>query len=498
MTSANARFLRSTFSTLSHCRKQSLATSPSLHNLESRFPDLQSRFPNPSLQALAKLLIASTKFHLHPIQLSSKLQTLKQLSFSHATIAAILERFPDALIASEERITSVVGFLSEIGLQTDLIVRLFPRVLGLGVEDRLRPLVCEIKGLGFPWRVIRKEISNDPRILGMEIGEFSRCLKLLESLKCRNVVKERVTEEGLVRACFEVKLRVDCLCGYGLTRRDALKVLWKEPRVIGYEIGDIERKVEFLVQRMGFGVESLAEVPKYIGVSFEKQIVARYSVVEYLKVKGAIGFEIGLRDLVMPSRLRFYNLYVKPYPECEKIYGRFSGGGEVQRRHPAGLWKLFEPQKFRESAEDILEMNPEHEAEEDGANIDLDSQRKGKCVVLKTSTRQTIFLSVVGLVNPYKLKPGDRVNKDSYLILDTLPSEYDSRVKAMEVDEKPTEDYNDIGGLEKLNQELVEAIVLPMTHKERFQKLGVRPPKGVLLYGPPGTWKTLIARACAA
>ncbi|MFS7986412.1 putative proteasome endopeptidase complex [Helianthus anomalus] len=160
----------------------------------------------------------------------------------------------------------------------------------------------------------------------------------------------------------------------------------------------------------------------------------------------------------------------------------------------------------------ILEMNPEDEAEEDGANIDLDSQRKGKCVVLKTSTRQTIFLPVVGLVDPDKLKPGDLVgvNKDSYLILDTLPSEYDSRVKAMEVDEKPTEDYNDIGGLEKQArlsciqyllakiQELVEAIVLPMTHKERFQKLGIRPPKGVLLYGPPGTGKTLMARACAA
>ncbi|KAK6143790.1 hypothetical protein DH2020_024138 [Rehmannia glutinosa] len=147
----------------------------------------------------------------------------------------------------------------------------------------------------------------------------------------------------------------------------------------------------------------------------------------------------------------------------------------------------------------ILEMNPEEEAEEDGANIDLDSQRKGKCVVLKTSTRQTIFLPVVGLVDPDKLKPGDLVgvNKDSYLILDTLPSEYDSRVKAMEVDEKPTEDYNDIGGLEK-QAKLVEAIVLPMTHQERFQKLGIRPPKGVLLYGPPGTGKTLMARACAA
>ncbi|CAL9046807.1 26S proteasome regulatory subunit 6A homolog isoform X1 [Musa acuminata AAA Group] len=149
---------------------------------------------------------------------------------------------------------------------------------------------------------------------------------------------------------------------------------------------------------------------------------------------------------------------------------------------------------------EILEMNPEEEAEEDGADIDLNSQRKEKCVVLKTSTRETIFLPVVRLVDPDKLKLGDLVgvNKDNYIILDTLPSEYDSQLKAMEVDEKPTEDYNDIGGLEKQIQELVEAIVLPLMHKDRFQKLGIRPPKGVLLYGPPGTGKTLMARACAA
>ena len=55
------------------------------------------------------------------------------------------------------------------------------------------------------------------------------------------------------------------------------------------------------------------------------------------------------------------------------------------------------------------------------------------------------------------------------------------------MDEKPTEDYSDIGGLDKQIQELVEAVVLPVTHKERFQNLGIRPPKGVLLYGPPGT-----------
>lgn len=60
-------------------------------------------------------------------------------------------------------------------------------------------------------------------------------------------------------------------------------------------------------------------------------------------------------------------------------------------------------------------------------------------------------MPVAGLVNPNTLRPSDLVgvNKDSYLILDTLPAEYDSRVKAMEVVEKPQEDYSDVGGLSK-------------------------------------------------
>ena len=95
------------------------------------------------------------------------------------------------------------------------------------------------------------------------------------------------------------------------------------------------------------------------------------------------------------------------------------------------------------------------------------------------------------------------------MILDTLPPEYDSRVKAMEVDERPTEDYNDIGyeatncmagqrhpdspalipvfawlvrwcrGLHKEINELKEAIVLPLTHAHLFQEIGIRPPKGM-------------------
>lgn len=135
----------------------------------------------------------------------------------------------------------------------------------------------------------------------------------------------------------------------------------------------------------------------------------------------------------------------------------------------------------------ILDVDPE--VEEDGANRDLDSMRKGKCAVIKTSTRQTVFLPLIGLVPAEKLRPGDLVgvNKDSYLVLDTLPAEFDSRVKAMEVDERPTETYTDIGGLEKQIEELVEAIVLPMEQADKFKTLGIKPPKGCLMYGPPGT-----------
>lgn len=133
---------------------------------------------------------------------------------------------------------------------------------------------------------------------------------------------------------------------------------------------------------------------------------------------------------------------------------------------------------------ELLDLDVEKEAAEEGANIDLDATRVGKSAVIKTSTRQTIFLPLIGLVDHTSLKPGDMigVNKDSYLVLDTLPAEYDSRVKAMEVDEKPSEKYTDVGGLDKQIEELVEAVVWPMKEAERFKKIGIKAPKGETPY----------------
>ncbi|OHT16286.1 26S protease regulatory subunit 6A like protein [Tritrichomonas foetus] len=140
------------------------------------------------------------------------------------------------------------------------------------------------------------------------------------------------------------------------------------------------------------------------------------------------------------------------------------------------------------------------ESEEGTENVYKGSDTKS--AVVKTTTRETVFLPVTGLVPATELSPSDMVglSKDSYLIFEKLPQHFDSRVKAMEVDSRPTETYDQVGGLDKQIQELKEAVVLPLISpsKERLQKLGIQPPKGVLLYGPPGTGKTMLARACAA
>jgi len=63
--------------------------------------------------------------------------------------------------------------------------------------------------------------------------------------------------------------------------------------------------------------------------------------------------------------------------------------------------------------------------------------------------------------------------------------------------EVPTVHWGDIGGLDEVKQELKEAVEWPLKNPEMFKRLGIKPPKGILLYGPPGCGKTLLARAVA-
>ncbi len=86
------------------------------------------------------------------------------------------------------------------------------------------------------------------------------------------------------------------------------------------------------------------------------------------------------------------------------------------------------------------------------------------------------------------------VNKDDFF--DAMKDVHPSALREVAI-EVPNIKWSDIGGLEKLKEELKQAVEWPLRNPESFQKMGIRPPRGILLYGPPGCGKTAIAKAIA-
>ncbi|PSP16742.1 peptidase [Halobacteriales archaeon QH_10_67_13] len=96
------------------------------------------------------------------------------------------------------------------------------------------------------------------------------------------------------------------------------------------------------------------------------------------------------------------------------------------------------------------------------------------------------------------LEAGDRVAiDDSFDVEEILDPETDARAQAMEVDGSPDVTYADIGGLDEQIREVREAVEQPLMNAEQFDAVGIDPPSGVLLHGPPGTGKTMLAKAVA-
>ena len=97
-----------------------------------------------------------------------------------------------------------------------------------------------------------------------------------------------------------------------------------------------------------------------------------------------------------------------------------------------------------------------------------------------------------------ELEPDSRVAVNNSLsIVKRLDKETDVRARVMQVDHSPDVTYADIGGLEQQMQEVRETVEMPLDRPEMFQQVGIDPPSGVLLHGPPGTGKTMLAKAVA-
>ena len=98
-----------------------------------------------------------------------------------------------------------------------------------------------------------------------------------------------------------------------------------------------------------------------------------------------------------------------------------------------------------------------------------------------------------------KLKSGDLVltEQKNFTVIKTVPITRRFNVEKFVIVEKPAVFWEEIGGLDRQIQEIKEVVELPLKKPELFKKIGIQPPKGILLYGEPGTGKTLLAKAVA-
>ena len=125
--------------------------------------------------------------------------------------------------------------------------------------------------------------------------------------------------------------------------------------------------------------------------------------------------------------------------------------------------------------------------------------RVGDNAVVRNSNGTVFLVSVNRRLDESLLIPGARValNQDSLSIIEVLDNSWDPLVSGAEVIEKPLTTFSDIGGLDEQIKQIRQAIELPFERPEAFREFGIEPPKGVLITGPPGTGKTMLAKAVA-
>ncbi len=154
--------------------------------------------------------------------------------------------------------------------------------------------------------------------------------------------------------------------------------------------------------------------------------------------------------------------------------------------------KLSNQVRYYKSEIDKLMSPPLIEA------IVLETLSDGR-VVVKSTTGPNLVVYVLEGIDRSRIRPGVHValNQRGTAIVEVLPDREDPYVKSMEVIERPSVTFNDIGGLKEQIRELKEVVELPLKQPELFEEIGIDPPKGVLLYGPPGCGKTLLAKAVA-
>jgi proteasome-associated ATPase len=271
------------------------------------------------------------------------------------------------------------------------------------------------------------------------------------------------------------------------------------------EANDLSTQVAFLQEELALVRRKLTESPRHVR-QLEERLAATQAQLARLT-------ENNERLVATLKEARAQIVTLKE--EIDRLAQPPSGYGVFLERHEDGTVDVFTGgRKLRVAVSPALDVEALRRGQEvllnDALNI-VDAfgfERAGEVVMLKeileggdralviSHADEERVVHLADTLSDVPLRAGDSllIEPRSAYAYERVPK---SEVEELVLEEVPDVDYHDIGGLDRQIEQIRDAVELPFLHAELFREHQLRPPKGILLYGPPGCGKTLIAKAVA-